>query len=52
MPLKQKSAKRSTRKKLENRLNAYDAGVWLWNETSRQIYNFEEVLKGGWYPGR
>ena len=26
--------------------------VPLWNETNRQIYNFENAIKNGWYPGR
>jgi len=26
--------------------------VPLWNETNRQIYNFENAIKHGWYPGR
>ncbi|MEP1781521.1 RHS repeat-associated core domain-containing protein, partial [Reichenbachiella sp.] len=31
---------------------AYDGLNWLWNETSQQIYNFQNALKYGWYPGR
>ena len=30
----------------------YDAGVWLWNETNRQKYNFKKALNNRWYPGR
>ena len=31
---------------------AYDGASWLWNETKIQIYNFENGVKNGWYPGR
>ncbi len=31
---------------------AYDGASWLWNETKLQIYNFENGIKNGWYPGR
>jgi len=31
---------------------AYDSGVWLGNETNRQIFNVKKALKHGWNPGR
>jgi RHS repeat-associated protein len=30
----------------------YDSLKWLYNETNRQINNFENGLNKGWYPGR
>ncbi|MEO9805861.1 MAG: hypothetical protein ABJF04_21565 [Reichenbachiella sp.] len=36
----------------EAREIAYDGLNWLWNETSQQIYNFQNALKYAWYRGR
>jgi hypothetical protein len=30
----------------------YDGATWFWDETKKQIYNFENGIKSGWYPGR